>query len=123
MKVTDLDTKDVTVIRTEKRYVLNEKVFELDDCPDWAQYASVDAAGTAYWYSAKPERVIRAWVDFNCRVRLIQDGDNALIFDAADWKHSLIKRPEKVREVTMADIEKQFGCKVKIVKEEWSANS
>ena len=123
MKVTDLDTRDVTVIRTEKRYVLNEKVFELDDCPDWAQYAAVDADGTTYWYSSKPERDRRYWVDFNCRIRLIRDGDNAFIFDATDWKHSLIERPEKVREVTMADLEKKFGCKVKIVKEEWSANS
>ena len=35
MKATELDTKEVTVTRTEKRYVLNEKVFDLDNCPDW----------------------------------------------------------------------------------------
>ena len=34
MKVTELDTKEVTVTRTEKRYVLNEKVFDLDTCPN-----------------------------------------------------------------------------------------
>ena len=118
MKTDELDTKDVTVIRTEKRYVLNEKVFELDECPDWAQYAAVDADGEAYWYSTKPSRAGGDWVDFyGGRIRLIRDGDNALIFDAADWKHSLIERPRKVLEVTMADIERQFGCKVKIVKE------
>ena len=38
MKVTELDTKEVTVTM----YVLNEKVFELDGCPEWAQYAAVD---------------------------------------------------------------------------------
>ena len=38
-------------------------------------------------------------------------------FNAADWKHSLIRRPQKVLGVTMSDIEKKFGCKVKIVKE------
>lgn len=37
MKAADLDIKDVTVIRTEKRCVLNEKVFDLDNCPDWAE--------------------------------------------------------------------------------------
>lgn len=39
MKVTELDTKEVqvTVTRTEKRYILNEKVFDLDNCPDWAE--------------------------------------------------------------------------------------
>lgn len=117
MKINELDTKEVTVIRTEKRYVLNEKVFELDTCPDWAQYAAVDADGKAYWYSAKPERARRDWIDLSGRIYLIQDVDNAFIFDATNWKHSLIERPEKVREVTMADIEKQFGCKVKVVKE------
>ena len=117
MKVTELDTKEVTVTRTEKRCVLNEKVFDLDTCPFWAQYAAVDASGKAYWYSAKPSRAGSDWVDFYGCIRLIRDGDNALIFDATGWMHSLIKRPEKVREVTMSDIEKQFGCKVKIVKE------
>ena len=117
MKVTDLDTKDVTVTRTEKRYVLDEKVFELDECPEWAQYAAVDKDGKAYWYESKPERVLSDWVDFNGRIYLIQDGDNAFIFDATDWKHSLIERPKKVLEVTMADLEKKFGCKVKVVKE------
>ena len=27
MKITDLDTKNVQVTRTEKRYILNDKVF------------------------------------------------------------------------------------------------
>ncbi len=40
MKVTELDTKEVTV--TVTRYILNEKVFDLEECPDWAQYAAVD---------------------------------------------------------------------------------
>ena len=116
MKVTGLDTKEVQVTRTEKRYVLNEKVFELDICPDWAQYAAVDEDGEVYWYSVKPSRAGGDWFDYG-RIRLIRDGDNALIFDSTDWQHSLIKRPEKVLEVTMADLEKKFGCKVKVVKE------
>ena len=52
MKAADLDIKDVTVIRTEKRCVLNEKVFDLDNCPDWAEWAAVDEDGTASWYGA-----------------------------------------------------------------------
>lgn len=117
MKVTDLDTRDVTVTRTEKRYVLNEKVFELDNCPDWAQYAAVDKDGEAYWYSSKPEPscIGSFWVSHG-RPCLIPDGDNEFIFDATDWKHSLIERPKKLLEVTMADLENKFGCKVKIVK-------
>ena len=86
MKAAELDTKDVTVTRTEKRYILNESVFELDECPDWAQYAAVDADGEAYWYSVKPSRVESDWVDFYGRIRLIRDGDNPVIFDATDWQ-------------------------------------
>ena len=117
MKATELDTKDVTVIRTEKRYILNERVFDLDTCPAWAEWAAVDADGEAYWYSVKPSRVKSDWVDFYGRIRLIRDGDDPVIFDATGWNHSLIERPRKVLEITMTDLEKKFGCKVKIVKE------
>ena len=117
MKVTDLDTKEVQVTRTEKRYVLNEKVFELDSCPDWAQYAAADADGEAHWYSAKPETVESGWIGETYSPVIMVDG-KVHVFDATYWQHSCIKRPErKVLEVTMSDIEKQFGCKVKIVNE------
>ena len=43
--------------------------------------------------------------------------NSVIAFNATGWMHSLIKRPErKALEVTMADLEKKFGCKVKIVK-------
>ena len=114
MKASALDTKDVTVIRTEKRYILNESVFELDVCPDWAQYAAVDECGTAYWHESKPCRMLHQWFHrSDSRYKAIVDYS----FDATDWQHSLIERPKKVLEVTMADLEKKFGCKVKIVKE------
>ena len=110
MKTNELDTKEVTV----KLYVLNEKVFELEDCPDWAQYAAVDEAGTAYWHESKPCRKLHQWFHrSDSRYKAIGDSS----FDATDWQHSLIERPKKVLEVTMADIEKKYGCKIKIVKE------
>ena len=115
MKATELDTKEVTsqIIRTEKRCVLNEKVFELDSCPDWAQYAAADECGTAYWHEDKPCRMLHQWFHrSDSRYKAIGDSS----FDATDWQNSLIKRPEKALEVTMADLEKKFGCKVKIVK-------
>ena len=116
MKAADLDTKEVQVTRTEKRYVLNEKVFDLDTCPDWAQYAAVDADGKAYWYEDAPRRRSSIfWTSEYERSRSKYIID--ISFDATDWQHSIIERPEKVLEVTMSDIEKQFGCKVKIVKE------
>ena len=113
MKATELDTKEVKVTRTEKRYVLNEKVFDLDNCPDWAQYAAADECGTAYWHEDKPCRMLHQWFHrSDSRYKAIGDSS----FDATDWQNSLIKRPEKALEVTMADLEKKFGCKVKIVK-------
>ena len=118
MKINELDTKDVTVIRTEKRYVLNEKVFELDSCPDWAQWAAVDKDGTACWCCTKPETVGSVWINDGLSCLIVNEvSAGAIVFDATGWMHSLIKRPEKVLEVTMSDIEKQFGCKVKVVKE------
>ena len=119
MKVTDLDTKDVTVIRTEKRCVLNEKVFDLDTCPGWAKWAAVDKDGVACWYASKPDIDGSVWLNAG-RSCFIEDEarTGAIVFDATGWMHSLIKRPErKVLAVTMADLEKKYGCKIKIVKE------
>ena len=118
MKIHELDTKDVTVTNTEKWYVLNEKVFELDTCPDWAQYAVVNRKGDGNWYSEKPYVCgdISGWWANKGRVGVIH-ADR--LFDTTDWIHSLIKRPErKALEVTMADLEKKYGCKIKIVKED-----
>ena len=111
MKVADLDTKEVTL------YILNEKVFDLDNCPDWAQWAAVDKDGVACWYESKPDIDGSVWINDD-RVHLIKYTDRAvaIVFDATAWQNSLIKRPEKVLEVTMADLEKKFGRKVKIVK-------
>ena len=122
MKIHELDTKEVQVTRTEKRYVLNEKVFELDSCPDWAQYAAVNEDGTAYFYRYSPYIIGHGYscnsdAPWECE-KYIQISDDDPLFDATDWQHSLIRRPErKVLEVTMADLEKKYGCKVKIVKE------
>ena len=111
MKTTALDTKEVQVTIT--LYVLTEKVFELDECPDWAQYAAVDENWTAYWYSSRPFRMSYKWFYRpDCKRKTIGKCN----FDAADWQNSLIKRPEKVLEVTLAELEKKYGCKVKIVK-------
>ena len=112
MKVTELDRSEICM---QVKYAWNEKVFELDGCPDWAQYAAADADGEAYWYSSKPETVEGGWIGDPCSPVIMVDGKvNA--FDPTDWQHSLIERPKKVLEVTMADLENKFGCKVKIVK-------
>ena len=107
MKVTKLDTKEVII----KANILNEKVFELDDCPDWAKWAVVDEDGNAQWLSQKPFFLDQTWVySPGCRHKYI-----GLLFDPTDWKNSLIKRPEKVIEVSIADLERKYKCKVKII--------
>lgn len=115
MKVTELDRRNVKVTRTETRYILTEKVFQLDRCPDWAQYAAVDEDGHAYWHEYKPNQYSASWR--TTTPRLVSHIHTDTLFDATDWRNSLIERPKKVLEVTMADLEKKFGCKVKIVKE------
>ena len=113
MKVTELDTKEVTVTRTEKRCVLNEKVFDLEECPDWAQWAAVNKNGAVYLYRDKPRCSDTEWLGISIHMLPVQlDAP----FDATDWQNSLIKRSEKALEVTMTDLEKKFGHKVKIVK-------
>lgn len=117
MKITDLDTKDVRVTRTTKRYILNEKVFELDECPDWAQWAAVDEDEAAYFYMYRPSLGVHRYKCTDAESPCIRIHTGWSLFDSTDWQHSLIERPKKVLEVTMADLEEKFGCKVKIVKE------
>ena len=115
MKINDLDMREVSVVCARKYYVLNQKVFELDECPDWAQWAAVDADGKAHWFGSQPCIRAKWWVRQPCSIS--SRVCFGWLFDPTDWQNSLIERPKKVREVTMADIEKQLGCKVKIVKE------
>lgn len=98
-------------------FALVPVVFNLPQCPSDANWAAVDADGSAYWYVDKPVISGKCWVrrQTSCPAKCILPE----AFDATDWQHSLIERPErKVLEVTMADLEKRFGCKVKVVKEE-----
>ena len=114
MKVTELDQSEIC---TQVKYVWNKKVFELDCCPDWAQYAAVDEDGTAYFYMCPPSLSEHRYRCTGAISFCIPIGTDYSLFDATDWQHSLIERPKKVLEVTMADLEKKYGCKVKIVKE------
>ena len=114
MQVTELETREVTVTR----YILTEKVFDLEECPDWAQYAAVDADGTAYFYMRPPSPSGHRYTCTDDKSYCIRIGTGYSLFDSTDWQHSLIERPKKVLEVTMSDIEKKYGCKVKLVREE-----
>ena len=100
----------------KKKFALVPVVFSLPECPSDANWAAVDADGSAYWFVDKPVISGKCWVrrQTSCAAKCILPE----AFDATDWQHSLIERPKKVREVTMAELEKKFGCKVKVVKGE-----
>lgn len=71
-----------------ERKKLTTAVFKSKSCPKWARYAAVNRDGTAYYYDQEPDydAVRGRWMyayDCYCGV-----------FDATDWEHSLIKRPE-----------------------------
>lgn len=97
------------------KFALVPTVFSLSECPSDANWAAVDADGSAYWFIDKPVISGKCWVrrQTSCAAKCILPE----AFDATDWQHSLIERPRKVLEITMSDIERQFGCKVKVVKD------
>lgn len=99
----------------KKKFALVPVVFSLPECPSDANWAAVDADGSAYWYVDKPVISGKCWVrrQSSCAAKCILPE----AFDATDWQHSLIERPRKVREVTMADLERKYGCKVKVIEE------
>lgn len=82
----------------EQRTKLTHEVFSMDECPEWAQFAAVDADGVAYWYDTKPEHVLGGWLGVGERhtSRLIARGNTKLFYDSSDWKNSLIERRRKL---------------------------
>ena len=99
----------------KKKVALVPVVFSLPECPSDANWAAVDADGSAYWFVDKPVISGKCWVrrQSSCAAKCILPE----AFDTTDWQHSLIERPKKVLEVTMADLERKYGCKVKVIKE------
>lgn len=79
---------------------LTAGVFSLSECPEWARYAAVDADGQAYWYDAVP-CLSTEWLRWDNGGRharkICYAGEVATpLFDASDWKNSLIERPAAV---------------------------
>ena len=90
---------------------LNTEVFDMLECPDWAKYAAVDSEGFAFWYEDKPECLDHTWGVSAPGCRPIPG-----LFDSTNWENSLIQRPGQVKEISVEDLEKIFGCTVKIKK-------
>lgn len=103
MKVIELERKEVC---TQVKYAWNEKVFELDGCPDWAQYAAVDKNGNAFWYSNEPVLCSFGWLtSLKDKYKSICDVDKRpLLFKSDDWVYSLIKRPKSAHKTVSAHL-------------------
>lgn len=66
---------------------LTQDVFAASDCPDWAEYAAIDANGDAYYYAKKPRPTEYRWLSATAdAVEYIGDPWYK------DWRDSLIKR-------------------------------
>lgn len=103
MKVEELDRSEIC---TQVKYVWNKKVFELGDCPDWAQYAAVDKDGTAFWCSNEPVLCSFGWLtSLKDKYKSICDADKRpLLFKADGWVYSLIKRPKSAHKNVSAHL-------------------
>lgn len=90
------DSKGRFCKRGVKLPKLTAEVFNRPDCPDWAEWAAVDASGAAYWYEERPSTP-----ELFCHTRWHPVRLGSKIqgcsgrFDASDWEHSLIQRPAK----------------------------
>jgi hypothetical protein len=70
---------------------LTAEVFDRPDCPEWANYASVNADGEVWFHARKPKIVDNFW----CAGSPEKMYQRHKEFDAFDWKNSLVKRPAK----------------------------
>ena len=75
---------------------LTADVFDLPDCPEWANWAAINADGRVVLFSDMPncsdDRWRVTWHSTSSQAYMLDD----VIFDATDWQNSLIERPAKV---------------------------
>lgn len=85
------EVKEETVTNCNQLPKLTIEVFDDPDCPEWANYASVDAGGKVWFHEHKPRIVDYFWYADSWE-RPYQHHKE---FDAFNWKNSLIERPVK----------------------------
>ena len=69
---------------------LTVDIFNRPDCPEWAQWAAVDADGRCFVYCVNPVRGRYGW---HFTKGGFQDGTHIGDYDPSDWQNSLIERP------------------------------
>jgi hypothetical protein len=83
-----------TAVNSEQLQKLTVEVFDRPDCPEWANYAVVNCDGRLTFFSDKPKFEGEDYGCWSCSYSKYKHIDNA-VFDASDWKNSMIKRPVK----------------------------
>lgn len=87
---------------------LTADMFDRSYCPDWANYAAVDAAGRVVLFSDVPrprdDGWVVTWYSTSVQATMLDD----VRFDASDWQNSLIERhaPQKLT----ADVFNRSDC-------------
>lgn len=81
----------------EQKPKLTVEVFDREDCPTWARYAAVNANGKVALFSDDPSRRDSQWgvTYYSSSVHTVILDD--VMYDASDWKNSLIERPKKCK--------------------------
>lgn len=102
----NLQNLDRSEVRTYVKYTWNEKVFDLDSCPKWAQWAAVDKNGSAYWYSHEPTLCSSCWLmSLSGKEKLIRsDNHRPVLFSVDNWVYSLLERPKITHKTVSANI-------------------
>lgn len=90
-----LGLHDVQPTKCTKLPKLTADVFDREDCPKWARWATVNADGTSQWYNKRPSfnSYNNSWYPdcTDCLNRAIE-GE----YDASGYENSLIERPAKL---------------------------
>lgn len=72
-----------------ERKRLTTKIFKRKSCPKWARYAAVNKSGLTYYFGWEPILGDNCWIPSPQEIKPEFSG----VFDASDWKNSLIERP------------------------------
>ena len=77
-----------------ERKKLTTAVFKRKSCPKWARYAAVNKSGLTFYFGWEPILGDDCWIPSPQEIILEPDPGFLGVFDASDWKNSLIKRHE-----------------------------
>lgn len=75
-----------------ERKRLTTAVFKRKSCPKWARYAAVNKSGLTFYFGWEPILLDDCWMP--SPQEIILELGFLGVFDASDWKNSLIERPE-----------------------------